>query len=314
VIGVAGASALWWWVGGRPSAWTEPAVELTARVCAVVAFAAALIGAAALPLRLYLQAAGFAFEGDPVLPLVPRVFATTWGRAFAVQVAAVLVAVVGAALATRLMLSQSQSPAGAGAVRAHDIRARRAWLWIGAAGAALAVTPAFMGHAIATASSPTLAIVADAVHVAASSAWTGGVLILALACASVARQQPSQPGGDDTRLATRIGALAELIGGFKPFALGAAATLVASGAISSWLRLGAPAELFGSDYGRILLVKIALVACAAALGRKHSATAATQVSGGKVRDVARSIGLEVAFLVLVVAATALLSGSPPPGE
>jgi hypothetical protein len=62
---------------------------------------------------------------------------------------------------------------------------------------------------------------------------------------------------DPERRAKRV---AELINAFSPTALAFSAIVVATGAISAWLPVGTVAVLWQSNYGRVLMIKLVVVA------------------------------------------------------
>lgn len=245
-------------------------------------FAAALLGLVAAVVRLVLQAEAFASPGDALLPLVATVIRTTWGRADVVVVAASAVAAWGYAGARRGVPGR--------------------W-WQAAVGSVIAsIAPSFMGHAAAQERAGLFAIAADAVHTIAAGGWAGGVVMLALA----ARRLGAEPAGG--------AAMGELIARFRRPALTCAGGLLVTGVVAALYRLRAPTDLVGSAYGNLLVVKLVLVAAAAALGRRHSQTAASTAAANGARAVWRSIALEAAVFAFVIVVTAVLSGSPPPGE
>ncbi|HEV2150195.1 MAG TPA: CopD family protein, partial [Longimicrobiaceae bacterium] len=114
------------------------------------------------------------------------------------------------------------------------------------------------------------------------------------------------PGG-------RGAALAALVRAFSPVALIGAGTAAATGVVSALFHLGAPAELWATAYGRALLVKLALLALAAAAGA-YNWRRVTPALGreGADRRLRAAVGAEVGLGVLVVLATALLVGLPTP--
>ncbi len=56
------------------------------------------------------------------------------------------------------------------------------------------------------------------------------------------------------------------VASFSPVALMSAGTLVSTGLFATWLHVGSLGGLFGSTYGRVLLLKAGLVDVVAALG------------------------------------------------
>ncbi|PNY79947.1 hypothetical protein CVO96_18200 [Deinococcus koreensis] len=125
-----------------------------------------------------------------------------------------------------------------------------------------------------------------AVHAGAMTVWLGGVLALATL--------PSA----DARHAAR----------FTPIATACVLTLGFTGMVATLEHAGRLWGVWDSGYGRVLMVKLALVALAlvsALLTRRAFARAA---------PVRRVLALEVALLIAVLGATATLAGTPPPAE
>lgn len=281
IAGAIGACALRFVVlrGPRPSG----AIGVTT-TGAIVSYGvtAALLAGVAILLRITAQAQAFASPDEPLFPVVGDVLRTDWGRVAAIQVAGVTAAFVGMSGARTF--------------------GRWGWATAVAGCCVLATTPAFMGHAVVAERWRTLAIAGDVLHVLAGGAWAGGLGALAWTMAKLARF----PDTDD--------AVATLIDRFGPLAIAGASTLLATGVLAAAVQLRAPSDVLATSYGRILLVKVAVVATAAVLGRRHSLTAARDVRAGKRAAVARSIAGEVLVMVVVFSVTALLAGSPTPGE
>lgn len=244
-------------------------------------FAAAALTIAA-PWRILGQADAFMSPGDDMMPVLELVLQTSWGRAAAVQVVAAVAALLGFFMASRAEV----------------------WGWTLASGATvvLVATPPWMGHAAATASQPIIAIGADMLHVAAAGSWAGGVIVLAV----VLRQLSRQANG---------GTLAsELIARFRIVALTGAGVILGTGLVSALFRLDKPSDLWTSPYGIMLSVKLVLVGAATLLGRRHSKTAAESARRFGAGSVALSIAGEAVLFIAVIAVSALLSASPPPGD
>ena len=256
--------------------------DAVGRRVADAGLAAALVAVLATTIRIVLQAEAFASPGDAQLPLIATVARTTWGRAALIMIAASAVSAWGFGGARRGVAGR--------------------W-WQAAVGALVAcVAPAFMGHAAGQETAGSLAIAADTAHTIAAAGWAGGVLMLVL----TARALASDADGGSR--------MAELITRFRVPALACAGTLLATGLLAAALRLRTPGDLVTSTYGNLLVAKAALVGIAAALGRRHSATAAARSAAGGSAAVWRSIAFEAAVFALVLAVTAVLAGSPPPGE
>jgi putative copper export protein len=244
-------------------------------------FWSALILLATVPYRVVAQAKGLAFDGDPWLPMVPRILSTTWGHAAIWQAAAAFIA----------------------ASAFHRLRSRQPHHWTQARVAALVLiaVPAFMGHAAAVESWAWGAIATDVIHVLAAGSWVGALSVLT-ACALRLRADPN--GGF---------VLATYIEKFQPLAKRSVVMLVITGLVSSLLHLRAIGELTSTGYGAVLLTKVGLVFFALMLGYGHQMTATGQARTGGVRRLLPTFLIEWGLLVAVLLVTGLLSGSPPPG-
>jgi copper transport protein len=276
VLVSAGAAAFRVLVSGRAGEGTRG--SLAAQVARLGMVAAALALVAALG-RLPLQLIELRDPGSPLGPQAGALItATMWGKAWIGQL-------VFAALAT----------AAFGLAR----RGSHAWWAIAViASLGLAATPAFSGHAIGSERWPSLAVIADALHVSGAGMWLGAMVVL---FAGIAKT--------DAPDAQR------LVAAFSPLALGAAALALATGVFASWLHLGSLHFLWQSRYGTTLLVKlgaVALMAGAGALNWRRAGPALRKT--GQIGPMRRSIGAELAVGALVLLATAILVVTPPPGE
>jgi copper transport protein len=143
----------------------------------------------------------------------------------------------------------------------------------------------------------------DIVHVVAASIWIGGLVTLVLI---------ALPGLD--AVATR-----RLAARFSPVAFTCVAVLVATGSLQAFRQLGGSwTALRSTDYGHLLIIKVALSAVVVAIG----GSSRSLVHSGWIDDteeetaksrrlVLRSIASEVAIAVVVVAVTSLLVASDP---
>lgn len=212
--------------------WEEPRrrAELAARAWPLALGAAAVWLAAELAHLLLdaAAAAGSAVVGVDAAVLVSFVRDLSPGRADALALLAVL-----AVLAL----------AGA-AVRAPAVRA-----WAGVPVLALAAVALLARPATGHLGDSAVGVVAVAAHVGAAVLWCGGLAAVALLA-----------GGQRatwTRLLPR----------FSPVALGCVGVLVVTGTLDAVLRLGTPAELLSTGYGRTVTAKVLAVLALVLLGR-----------------------------------------------
>jgi copper transport protein len=180
---------------------------------------------------------------------------------------------------------------------AHRSRIAALLLAVPAAGlgAWAVIVPGLSGHA----GDPGLglpAIAVDALHTAAAAVWIGGLVQLVLVTPHATR---GLPDGERTRVRTA------LTSRFSRIALASVAVLAATGVGRSLWAVSAPAELWQTGYGRALLVKTGLLACALALAYMNRRRLAA--FGGIRRLGAAEIGL----LLGVLAAVSLLTDLPP---
>lgn len=161
---------------------------------------------------------------------------------------------------------------------------RRPLLWlIGAAAAVLAVLPALSGHAW-TSSSRAIAVAVAAGHVVATGMWIGGLTVV---------------------LAARGGAVANRLARFSPVAAWALAVTVVTGAASGWLQTKSLDAATSTFYGRLLLVKVAVVALIALAGF------VVRRQLGRTGDARRIVMAELGLAAVVLAVTAVVVNQPP---
>lgn len=259
---------------------------------------AAAVGAAATGLGLGLQAAlasgaslWQAVDADTFRELLK----TNFGHAWAIR----LVAFTGL---------------GVLAAVARPLGRRPIELGLGALGVlALCVTPALAGHARAT--DPVwLNVTLDALHVAAMSAWVGGLVLLLAAVPAATRALAAR---ERTRL------LAAVLQRFSPLAMLSVAVLVLTGIVASIEHLTAVSDLWDSSWGRLVLAKIVLLLVLIALGainqrrtmprlRRLAEEGAPPGDDGRV--LRATLRAEVALVVGALAVTGVLVGISPPAS
>lgn len=136
--------------------------------------------------------------------------------------------------------------------RAHDSRFPFA-IWAALAGVALARSNG--GHPV-DAGLFSVPVWIDWLHLLAISAWVGLVLVTAF---GVMPRLTGLPASERTTGASFVQSLSDA----STYAL---IVLFATGAYNGWRGVDTPANLLASTYGQILLLKLALVLIAAALG------------------------------------------------
>lgn len=197
--------------------------------------------------------------------------------------------------ATRVLevLSAGQSGrfrAGLVVLSAVGVAVGARWAGLGLALAAAAVVAeAASGHA-ASSPAPALATASFSVHLTAVGVW-----VFAIAAAALAR--PVRP----------------VLAALTPYAVGAAAVVALTGALNAAVELNRPGELVSTGYGRVVVLKVAVITAMAALGLRHYRLRRQPGAGeGLVqRPVRKELGAAMAGLV---AATVLVGTPNPPRE
>jgi copper transport protein len=182
---------------------------------------------------------------------------------------------------------------------AHRVRVEASPLAIAGA-IALVASASFIGHTAST-DPQWLVVTSAAVHLGAGGLWFAGVTMLA---ATLWRRR---------RRGTELDA-ALLVNRFSTAAVGAVAAVSITGIALALAILGNVGNLFSTDFGQLLLVKIALVGVLVLLGaynhlvlgpaleRPRTARTATH----RLRTIATA---EVALLLAVITLTAFLVGA-----
>ena len=153
----------------------------------------------------------------------------------------------------------------------------------------------------------------DHVHVLAVSAWVGGIAMLALL--AITSHRHLTPAGAEV--------WARLWPRFSIVALVAVGCVLVSGAWLSWKHLGSPSELFDTSFGRVLLLKVSLVAVMIAvaainefllmprIARARAAGAAGSVFRLAVRVFPRLVALEALLALGVLFVLSFMTGCGP---
>lgn len=164
------------------------------------------------------------------------------------------------------------------------------------------------GHAAAVEPGTASAVAIDALHVLAAGAWVGGLLPLAMLLRAAAHE-----AGADSRPYAVVAARR-----FSRLALAAVVVLLASGAWNTAVHVASIAGLVGTTYGRLLVVKLALVVVAlsiAAINRRRLlpelAGAAASVGRPAMRRLGGLVAIEAGLGLLIVGAVAAMGMTPP---
>jgi copper transport protein len=170
--------------------------------------------------------------------------------------------------------------------------------FIGAA--ALVVSEAFIGHT-ATVDPRFVVLVADAGHLLGGAAWVAGGLMLVL---TLHRRHRRRQPLDARILATRYAVMATW----------ALVAVTVTGVALSWSILREPSALWATEFGRLLLAKLAVVAVVVAIGaHNHRVLVPTLAEGddAAAHRFRRFLSAEVALFGTILLLTALLVVANP---
>jgi putative copper resistance protein D len=174
--------------------------------------------------------------------------------------------------------------------------------WAGHAGAGLGV-------------GGSLHLANDVLHVLAAGAWVGGLAALLLYL--------RQPGlGADPRWLTTTG---EVLHRFSSLGILSVAVLAASGVINTWFLTDRLRALSGTDYGRLVQIKIALflaMFCLATVNRvlllprlSHAGDdASLQRARQALRRLRSNTSIELALGLAAIYVVGMLGVTPPAGH
>jgi copper transport protein len=164
---------------------------------------------------------------------------------------------------------------------------------------ALASGLSLSGHQATEPNASLLTQLADWLHLVAATVWVGGLAALALCV------WPCAPG-----LRRRA------FLGFSRLAVGLVCVMVLAGAYLAVVRLPELSDLWRTQYGRVLLLKVAIVALALAWGGLHHFVVRRRLEAGRDPRVRPSLlgELSVALVVLLVAAALTNAAPPSPSE
>ena len=167
---------------------------------------------------------------------------------------------------------------------------------------------AWAGHAVGVDPGSALPALVNAVHLIATGAWLGALPPLALLLVGASRE-----GGADGRpfavLATHS---------FSTWALAVMTVIVVTGAWNAWNEVGGVPALVGTGYGRLVLLKVALLLPVLALAGWNRASLLPRLGGDgatvgrpAIRSLAGFVAVEAIVGAALVIVAALLALTPP---
>jgi copper transport protein len=146
----------------------------------------------------------------------------------------------------------------------------------------------------------------NAVHVLAASTWIGTLTVMLFAGIHALMRAPTGGG-------TRERVAASIVNAFTPVALTAATLVAITGATTAWLHLKHLSNLWETNYGLALVVKLGVVASVVSMGWWNwKRVKPSLVEGDSVARLNRSATIEVTLGALVLAVTAVLVSLPSP--
>ncbi len=239
-------------------------------------------------LRLAAQHAAFygsqRWSNESMAPLLHQ---TVWGTGFLLASSALVVAIAG----------------WFGVQSTRAVWHTPGWVLLIAGACSLAWSAAMSGHP-AAADNARVAMLVDALHVIGAGGWIGSLALMMGVAVPVLRTANGEAD---------YGGIARLVAAFSPAALIFSAVLGATGAIAGWRNLGSFNALFTSDYGVMLVRKLAMVVVVAVVGVYNWRRVLPQLgqANGTSR-LRRSATLELAAAAVVLTLTAVLVATSPP--
>lgn len=251
-----------------------------------VALAAAVLLLSAHLLRAYGQVRSFLDPAEPTTrEFAKSVFLqTAWGRGWMAQLAAAALSLLMALLAPR--------------------RSASGVLLLGTAAIAVACTAPLTGHAVENPWGLPLGVGLHALHLLGGGVWLG--TLCAMLIAALRTITGSSPASDHL-------AVARMISAFSPLALTGAGFAVGAGLLMAYAYVGDFPSLWGTTYGRALLVKAALLGGTMALGAWNWRRVTPRLgTPAGTSEITRSATLELIIGGLLLATTAVLVALPAP--
>jgi copper transport protein len=202
-----------------------------------------------------------------------------------VELRQVLTSTVGIALLVRLVIIAAVW------VLVRPRPGRRRGLLLAALGAGGLLTWALAGHPAASPIPPVSAL-ADVLHLAAMSVWLGGLVVLVGFL--LRRADPRE--------------LHVILPVWSRWAAAAILWLVGGGAVQALIELGGLGAITGTDYGRLILIKVGLFGAIIGVAYFSRRLVLRRGSPGRLR---RLVGIELGMTAIVLVASSLLVQTTP---
>jgi copper resistance protein D len=271
-----GASATRWFLLPRAAPHLpQAASRVLEQTIARLALRAAMVAFVASALRVWTHAVSVFGFSDAQSWETIRLIAlqSRWGESWRPQIVAALILVLASAAA---------------------VFRRAAWLISTLAVTCFSVTMPLLGHAAG--SEARLAL--HSAHILAAGVWLGSLAVVVLAGVF------SKETDSSNRILSAAEMRVAVLRHFAPLAMTGASVVVVAGLITAWLYVGSISNLWNTTYGRLLLIKVALVAgisvCGFANWRDLRHSAAN-------RSPRVTIWIETALALAVLIVTAFLT-------
>lgn len=251
---------------------------------ATVGLSAAILVIASAFARVFLESRMMtSMPGMESMGMSTMLLHTLWGFGMQLQIMAGFVAVIAFSIAIP--------------------RVRFAWLIASLAAAGLAFAPAFAGHAAASVRFQAMLILTDFLHVVGAASWLGNLTCVMLIGVPVI----VRAGTED-----RWQRVSALVNTFSPIALASATLVVLSGVIAAAVHLESLSDLWVTTYGRVLLLKVAIVSVTLSIGAYNFRRVQPQlVREEGIGRLKKATTLELTTAALIVLVTGFLTGVSP---
>jgi putative copper resistance protein D len=172
---------------------------------------------------------------------------------------------------------------------------------------------AWAGHAAASQGlAGAVHLAADILHLVAAAAWAGSLIPLAMLL-DAARRDLAPAAVMAARVAVTR---------FSPLGIASVGTIVATGAVNTWALAGSVPALVGTNYGRLLMVKVALFLVMLLFGATNrlwitphlADTASASGAADALRQIERNSLIEAGLAAIIIAIVGLLGTMPPGSE